>query len=66
MPPKFDKMREAIERSLKGQYPNWTSKQINDRSYAIAVSRWKKKYGKSPFSENQDRLNKLLLKFDLL
>jgi len=49
MPAKFDRMRKAIKDSLRKAYPNRSEEWYENTSYAVAVKRWKQKYGTSPF-----------------
>ncbi len=51
MPKKFEDMRKGIEKSLKKQFPNWSDKEIESRSYAIAVKRWEEKYHENPLKK---------------
>lgn len=44
-------MLERIKYSLKAQHPSWKKDKIESSAYAIAVSRWKEKYGSSPFKK---------------
>lgn len=51
MPKEFDKRREAIKESFRKQHPEMSPEEIERRSYAIAVSSWKKQYGRPPIRE---------------
>lgn len=52
MPKKFDELQKAILSKLKSEHPDWDKDKLENSSYSIAVSQYKKKYGSNPTSEN--------------
>lgn len=57
MPAEFDKLRLAIKKQLKKDNPNLSEKELEDRSYAIAVAQWKKTHGGKSPTESTDDIN---------
>lgn len=54
MPKKFEQMRQAIKKQLIKDNPNMSEEEADKKSYAIAVSQWKKKYGTNPMEDSND------------
>ena len=53
MPADFELMRKAIKQQLKKDNPNLSDKELEQRSWAIAVAQWKKSHGgKAPNQES--------------
>ena len=48
MPKKFEDMVESIKQSLRKQFPKKSESEISSSAHAIAISRWKEKYGNTP------------------
>lgn len=52
MPAEFDKLRKAIKQQLKKDNPNMSNDDLEQKSFAIATSQWKKSHGgKAPSRE---------------
>ncbi len=57
MPKEFELMRKAIKQQLKKDNPNLSDKELEQRSWAIAVAQWKKSHGgKAPNESLNDEL----------
>jgi hypothetical protein len=48
MPAEFDRMVDAIKKSLRKQYPKMKEDELTSRAYAIATAQWKKSHGGKP------------------
>jgi len=52
MPAEFDRMVDAVKKSLKKQFPKLSDKELTSRAYAVATAQWKKSHGgKAPSRE---------------
>ena len=55
MPAEFDKMVDAIKKSLKKDNPNMKPEEISSKAFAIATANWKKSHGgKGPREKLKD------------
>lgn len=60
MPAKFDRMQKDIKKQLKKDNPKMSNDEAERRSYAIAVSQWKKSHGgKSPFEDANSNVEEI-------
>lgn len=51
MPKQFDELRRRIASDLAKRFPKLTPNEIESRSYAVATSVWKKRFGRLPKRE---------------